>query len=288
MSATPLYFAKMAASVPNGIRLVKDEATTFSLKDLLQLYKLGSVTSTSFDSQLNQTNSVTRYTEWKRYYATGLPPGLVCDTFGSVTGTPTTSGEFIALVEVASSTYTIDSNFSPAQHTHVSNGACFIGVVMIVEDAPDGTTVGPPPVDSKIIFDNRTLITGVSVNFPLQSTGTNSTLWQVSNLPPGLTASGNYISGTPTTPGDYAVTIQLTYNTNYNGPYTTESRVFLFSVNQGVPVINAAFYNSVWGGNGYYYPVEIEVGTNMAMQFTPRMRYTAELPYPNCRKACYG
>ena len=267
-TATPLYSAKMDASVPNGIRLVKDEASVFSLKDLLQLFKLGSATSTSFDSQVTQSPGVTRYTEWKRYYATGLPTGLVCDVFGNVTGTPTTSGEFIALVEVVSTTYTIDSNFSPAQHTYASNGACFIGVVMIVEDAPDSTTVSQPPVDSKIIFDNKTLVTGVSASFQLQATGTYSELWQVSNLPPGLTASSSHISGTPTTPGDYEVMIQLTFNTSYNGPYTTESRVFQFTVTQGVPVINAAFYNSTWGGNGYYYPVEIEVGTNMAMQFS--------------------
>jgi hypothetical protein len=266
-NATPLYSARMASTVPNGIKLVKDEATVFSMKDLLQLYKLGASTSVNFDN-LTSGSNVTRYTEWKRYFATDLPAGLACDVYGNVTGTPTDSGEFTALVEVVSTTYTINANFSPAQHTYLDNGTCFIGVQIIVEDAPTGGTIGDPPADSKILFDNQTLTAGASASIQLQSTGTYSTTWRVSGLPPGMSASSSYVSGTPTTPGEYLVTIQLTYNTSYNDPYTTETRVFMFTVTQGVPVINAALFNSSWGGSGYYYPIDIEVGSHFALQLS--------------------
>ncbi len=265
MSATPLYSARMVSTVSNGIRLVRNEATVFSLKELLLLYRLGAATSVDYDGMSNES-SIATYTELKNYYATGLPTGLICSMTGAITGTPMTTGTFTVLVEVTSSLYTRNGNYMPTLVTYDQHGSCFIAVTIIVEDAPTLGTLPPAVADSRIVFDDQLMVAGNSVNLPLQAQGTYTNVWQVSGLPPGLTFGGNSINGTPTAEGDYVVTVRLTYNSSYGGSFVVETRDFMFTVAQGVPVITTALFNAVWNGSSYYYPVDLEVGVAATLQ----------------------
>jgi len=267
MSATPLYSARMDSAVSNGIRLLKGEATACSLTELLKLYRLGKSTSVRFDLEFPGAGENTKaYTEFKRYYATGLPPGLSCETGGRISGVPNTSGTFTALVEVTSSYLERNTTTNPPSDIFEQHGSCFIGVTMIVEDAPTLNNILPAIADSRMVFDDQSLKAGVEVNLPLQAQGTYSNIWQVNGLPPGLTFGGTSINGSPTAEGSYAITVQLTYNSSFGGAFAVETRNFTFTVAQGVPVITTALFNAVWNGSSHHYPVDLEVGVPTTLQ----------------------
>jgi prepilin-type N-terminal cleavage/methylation domain-containing protein len=106
--------------------------------------------------------------------ATGLPPGLVIDSSGLVTGTPTTAGAYAVVVR--------------ATDANALTGSA--GFTWTVNPKPDVTR--PAPQNS---------VAGTAVSLPMVVTGgTAPFVWSATGLPAGLAidpASG-MISGTPT------------------------------------------------------------------------------------------
>ncbi|WP_435102361.1 putative Ig domain-containing protein [Halarchaeum sp. P4] len=124
--------------------------------------------------------------EWS---ATGLPPGLTlnADT-GELTGTPTSAG-----------TYAFTVTVTDADGTTVTRE-----LTLDVNPAPTVTTPSTLPSG----------VTGVPYSTTLETAGgTGPYTWSLASgsLPPGLSlADDGTISGTPTTPGTYTVTVTAT------------------------------------------------------------------------------
>lgn len=266
MSATPLYSAKLITAASGGVSLVRERLTRFSLKEILLLYKLGVTTNLTYavlSTTQGQTGTLYTYTEWKRYFAYGLPSSLFCDESGMIAGRPMVSGTYMVIVEVRSSTFTYEG--TPAGGVHTDNGSAVLIVPVIVEDLP---VVGTdPPALDMIVFSDQELATNVEVSLRPQDQGSYTEIWQVSGLPPGLTFnSSNYIVGRPTLTGVYAVTITLSYNLSYGGEFFKEVRVFTFTVTHGAPVISSRGFQSVWTENGMVYPLTLEPGAVTTVQ----------------------
>lgn len=144
------------------------------------------------------------------YSAEGLPPGLGIKTStGFITGTPTAPGTYNATVRAA-------------------NGLGVATTTLTVTILPAVPTLASP--------GNLTGEAGAA--FSYQIVASNSpTGYGASGLPPGLTvdpASG-LISGTPTTPGTYLVTL-----TAYNAGGSAASVTLRIQIQVGAPVLTSA------------------------------------------------
>jgi len=116
------------------------------------------------------------------FSATNLPPGIVIDSAtGTITGTPTAVGSTIATV------------------TATNRGGS--GTQAIVFNI----SASKPKITSPLTAQATPNVTFI---YTITATGTPTITYQVFNLPPGLTAVGNIISGVPTGPlGKVSVTI---------------------------------------------------------------------------------
>jgi hypothetical protein len=133
----------------------------------------------SFSYQITATNNPTSYT------ADAVPPGVIFDaTKGLFSGTPTTVGVYRIAVSVANATRT-------TRYT-----------LTIVVSPPR-----PPSITSPL---TATTVLGQSFSYAIQATGTGSFTYSASNLPPGLTFSGNTISGKVSVAGITAITLTAT------------------------------------------------------------------------------
>ena len=120
------------------------------------------------------------------YSATGLPAGLSISSSGLISGTSTITGTFNVTV-------------TATDGTGASGSATFTWTVN-----PGTVTVTSP--------GNQTTIAGTVVSLQLAASDTAATSaqfdWAATGLPAGLSISNSgLISGTPTTPGTYNVTV---------------------------------------------------------------------------------
>ena len=120
------------------------------------------------------------------YSATGLPAGLSISSSGPISGTPTTPGPYNVTV-------------TATDGTGASGSATFTWTVN-----PGTVTVTSP--------GNQTTIAGTAVSLQLAASDTAAASaqfdWAATGLPAGLSISNSgLISGTPTTPGTYNVTV---------------------------------------------------------------------------------
>lgn len=121
------------------------------------------------------------------FTATGLPPGLTINPGdGSISGTPTTYGDYLVTVTVT------DSTGITASYT-------------------DGTTIADPVLHLEATLPTAIVGTPVTLT-PTVTGGHGPYTYDATGLPAGLTInhSTGEISGTPTTPGDYNATITVT------------------------------------------------------------------------------
>jgi hypothetical protein len=118
-----------------------------------------------------------------------LPPGIKMDTSGTLSGTPTVSGDYLFIVTVS------DSNNARSSATLTLSVTGVFGI----------TTPSPLPNGSVGVLYSKPLI---------GSGGKAPYVWQVVNgaLPGGLTLnrSTGLLTGTPTATGDFQFTVQLT------------------------------------------------------------------------------
>ena len=138
--------------------------------------------------------------------ATGLPPGLSVDTAtGIISGTPTTAGAYSVVLS--------------ARNTSNQTGTKTVTF-----------TISNPPAPNLNGNNNTTGTVGVPFSYQIQATN-NPTGYNTSPTPPapGLTVNTTTgaISGTPTTVGDYAVTLSAT---NAGG---TGTKNVTFTINSG-------------------------------------------------------
>jgi hypothetical protein len=176
------------------------------------------------------------------YTASPLPAGLGLDTVtGAITGTPTATGTTIVTL---TATNTTGTSFPASTLTITIASAATVPIIVGPVTAPG--TVGTPIVPYPI------LATGVPTSFT--ATG----------LPPGLTLDPvtGVISGTPTTPGTYVVTITTT---NSAGTCTT-TVTFTVAGKTVAPVITSP--TSASGTLGAPFATYTIAGTGLPTSFT--------------------
>jgi hypothetical protein len=137
-----------------------------------------------------------------------LPPGLTLDgVFGRISGTPTTNGNYPF-------TLTVTDNTS----------ATATGKLSITIGAGVTITIAPATLPAATVgtaYSQTLTATGGTAPYTwsLVSSSTSTGISTGGTLPPGLTlnASSGAITGTPTTAGTYAFTIQATDSTQATG-----------------------------------------------------------------------
>jgi large repetitive protein len=129
------------------------------------------------------------------------PPGLTLSTvndsasggIGRLAGTPTTPGNYSFWVTL----------FTPESPTCLGDRADRLFTI----------TIGPAPLGIKTTSLRRGVV-GAPYTETLAASGGGSQTWSATGLPPGLAVSGNTITGTPTTAGNYTVTVTVNNGTS--------------------------------------------------------------------------
>ncbi|MBS0631586.1 MAG: immunoglobulin domain-containing protein [Verrucomicrobia bacterium] len=164
----------------------------------------GTVANATFSYQIVASNSPTRYG------ATGLPAGLTLNTTtGAITGTPVTSGQYSATLTAtnasgASTPFTLTLTIAPSAATSAINSA-----------------------------STATVVAGHSFTYVISATNAPVS-YNISGLPAGLTAdtTAGTISGIPTVPGTYAITLSAN---NLTGTGASFVLALTVAVDPGTP-----------------------------------------------------
>lgn len=118
------------------------------------------------------------------FTASNVPPGLTFNTTtGVLSGTPTTAGEYDVPIRAYNASPTFDE-----KTLHVS------------------ITSGSPIIVSTLSTTGRV---GQPFSYQIDAVGLPTLVYAASPLPPGLSLSGNIISGTPTQENIYSVTLNV-------------------------------------------------------------------------------
>jgi hypothetical protein len=129
------------------------------------------------------------------------PPGLTLSTvndgasggIGRLKGTPTTPGSYSFWVTIT----------TPESGTCLGDRADRLFTI----------TIGPAPLAIKTSSLRRGVV-GAAYTETLTASGGGSQSWSASGLPAGLAISGSTITGTPTTAGNYTVTVTVNNGTS--------------------------------------------------------------------------
>ena len=170
---------------------VKDSAGTTASQSYTQVVTPAPLTITgslgngvvgaAYNGSVGATGGVSPYS----FTATGVPDGLTFSN-GSLTGTPTTAGTFTVAV-------TVTDSATPSAHATQSFTVTITTAALTVTASLGNGAVNTPY--------NATLTA---------AGGTPPYTFTVTGLPPGVTASGTAISGTPTTSGTFSVSVTVT------------------------------------------------------------------------------
>ncbi len=150
-----------------------------------------------------------------------LPPGMTLNADGSITGTPTQPGSFVALVQLCNAT-----------------GGCTVQTVQI-----DVNAAGTPLVTA---YANATGPVGLPLSVtPAVTSGgpVTATTLLSGSVPPGmvLNADGS-ITGTPTQPGTYTLSLRLC-----NGAGGCETRLVTLTINPAAPAASYTDTTTIFG-----------------------------------------
>jgi hypothetical protein len=142
-----------------------------------------------------------------------LPPGITLSSAGIVSGTPTNTGTFNFTIQVTDS---LSANFSEAFVITVQTGLT---------------------ITTNSLLPNALVNSAYSQQ--LQASTSDSLTWSVvsGNLPSGITlSSGGLLSGTPSTPGLFPFTVQVTSA----GAQQVSAQAFKLQVLSGLGITNAS------------------------------------------------
>lgn len=234
----------------------------------------GSV-STSFSYQLTASNLPTSFA------VSNLPAGLTFDAKANViTGTPTAAGTYAVSVAATNGFGT-------------STGTLTIAVQPKDAGATGGNGYALPVITSSamaVAYTGQSFTYQAAANYLGTAYVSSSPYWTFSadTLPPGLsisTSPSNYgttiISGTPTTPGTYPVTVTATYpastgssNNATSHPAASTSAVVTFVVKSGPPptlpvITSAAVASYTVGSAGTYQTTSTGGATSYAATGLP-------------------
>ena len=148
----------------------------------------GGTISTPYSYQLAATGSGTP--QWS--VSGSLPSGLSMNSAGAITGTPITAGSFSLAVSV---TYgTGGSGCAANKLLSITIQAAIPELIITTTSLPDGT--------AEVAYSQTLSATGGSAPYTWSATG---------SLPPGITLNqSGILSGTPTAPGSFSFTVQVT------------------------------------------------------------------------------
>jgi hypothetical protein len=202
--------------------------------------------STLYSASLGATGGTPPYT-WS---ATGLPAGVTVSSLGAIAGTPGTAG-----------TFGVNATVTDAAGTTAS-----AALSMVVNPAPlliTSTTI--PPVTIGGTLSAQFVATG----------GTPPYTWSATGLPSGVNlASDGTLSGAPTTPGTYPITVTVT-----DANATKQTATATLNLVAALPPAPPSNLNGLpANGNpasqlsapvtfGAAYPVDVTV--NLTMTFAP-------------------
>ncbi len=184
--------------------------------------------SQSYNVQFSASGGFSPYT----WTITGLPPGLMSNSAGLVSGTPTTAGTYNVSVKVDDDL----GNSKTAPYTLKINGAA---LSITTSSLPDGTV--------SQAYSKQLAASG----------GTQPYTWMVTGLPAGLTASsGGLVSGTPTTAGSYNVSVTVT-----DANMLTDTAPLTLSIKAGPPQISTTSLPNGTVGEAYSKQLAASGGT---------------------------
>ncbi len=219
---TPSVYVTQATGVSNPVSFVIGVAAgqplAIATSPLLPLAKAG----VAYSAALIGTGGAPPYS-WALSNST-LPAGLSLATSGAITGTPTATGYFSIAARVTdSASATVTGSF----------------VLNVAAAAPPGAISTAPTLPAGTV--------GVAYAVTLAATGgTPPYVWTTTQgaLPAGLTLSNDgVLSGTPTTPGSSAFTIQVA-----DAAQQSTSKAFTLVINAAVVTMTSAFSHFASGG----------------------------------------
>jgi hypothetical protein len=173
-------------------------------------------TGQPYSAQLMASDGAPPYS-WSLDAGSMLPPGLVVDAAGAISGTPTTSGQYTFNIIVVD--------------TSVPQQSASAALSVIIQ------TVGATLTINTASLPNATV--GIAYSQQLAATGgTAPYVWSVTGggLPPGLSLStGGLLDGSPTTAGTFNFTVQVADASN---PQQVAQRSFTLTVNAPAGALN--------------------------------------------------
>lgn len=143
-----------------------------------------------------QLNAYTYYGDTQTYSANGLPTGVTCSSAGLVSGKPTTVGTYTTTFTVTSSYNSVAKSITVTFNILAEFNAWITPL--------SGSTIGSGTYRQGYAISSYTLLASGALP------GDNTFTYSSSNLPAGLSISGNQIVGTPTTYGNISVTVTAT------------------------------------------------------------------------------
>jgi LruC domain-containing protein len=174
------------------------------------------------------------------YNATGLPAGLSWDADNhSIYGTPLSAG-VTNVTLTATNTYGSDLKI----------------LVITIIDPPK-----PPVITSPLTAVG---VKNQPFSYTIEATGTQTITYNATGLPPGLTFSGNTISGVPTIVGNTNVTLTATNSVGTDTKTLVINIVFAPGIDtdgDGVPDNLDAYPTDPTRAFNSYYPNQVDFGT---------------------------
>lgn len=214
-------------------------------------------------------DSFTKYSNHVRFTSSNLPDGLSFDgnlvETAKIIGAPTTNGATNALIKVDLSDFSLYNPIPESGNIYETEGTTYLTVPFVVEDPP---TTLPPSFSTIIANEDVSAFNNQDFSLVLlASRSLNWSQWSVSGLPPDLSFNNyNTISGTPTTIGEFDVTITLNYRIDWNSPVLKETKTITITVGIGVPVVNISGLNSTYNGSVYVLSTISQQGKAFSLQ----------------------
>ena len=222
---------QIAVSVPSSQGSLADDGTmVLAINQPPAIYSAAGARATvggSFTYTVLASNNPTAY------QATSLPTGLSLNpATGEISGTPSATGVYA--VGLAAT----------------NPGGTATATLTLEVTAPAAAAAPTAPVITSAATAGG--IVGASFSYSIYNNG-GASAYDAANLPPGLSIdkTSGYITGTPTTAGDYSVTVSAT-NTAGTG---SAGVLFRFAAAPHAPVITSNLAASGTVGSSFYYSV---------------------------------